>query len=83
MEAEARLSKPQPLGPGSGPPQASAEAPAQQMQGCASGRAQLQAETGSHRPHLKLRHPSECRVSSGMRQTVQNTDGTNANVYKY
>lgn len=48
MEAEARLSKPQLLGPGNGPPQASAEAPAQQMQGYASGRAQLQAETGSH-----------------------------------
>lgn len=83
MEAEARLSKPQPLGPGSGPPQASAQAPAQQMQGCASGTAQVQAETGSHGPHLERQCPSECHVSSGMRQTVQHTDDTDASVYKY
>lgn len=82
MEAEARLSKPQLLGPGSGPPQASAEL-ASANAGLSSVTARLQAETGSHRPHLKLQHPSERRVSPGMRQTVQNTDGTNASVYKY
>lgn len=80
LEAEARLSRRQPLGPGGGPPQASAQAPAQQMQGCASGTAQLQAETGSHRPHLERQCPPNATFHLGCARRF-NTQTTLMQVY--